>query len=269
MKARIDLDATTVAVDLERPISLAREVSFGAGDARFFGAAPAVARPLVLPEFPGRVDQGGSCNCSTLTLTPHCHGTHTECVGHLTREPLDAWRLAPPGWLWCELVSVLPQLVASPGTTPESSDPPPRPGDHLVTRRALLDAWPERTLAPARALVLRTRESTGGSNPPYFSREAAQLLVERGIEHLVVDLPSLDRTHDAGRLTAHRLFFGLPPRTSELARATRARCTVTELAHIPETVRDGSYLLELQVPAIAGDAVPSRPLLFALAGSIS
>jgi hypothetical protein len=117
--------------------------------------------------------------------------------------------------------------------------------------------------------VLRTGESTDGSNPPYLSREAAQLLVERGIEHLVVDLPSLDRTHDEGRLTAHRIFFGLPPHASELARATRARCTVTELARIPDTVRDGSYLLELQVPAIAGDAVPSRPLLFALAGSIS
>src|SRR5262249_48644983 len=146
---------------------------------------------------------------------------------------------------------------------------PPRPGDHLVTRRALLGAWPEHTLAPARALVLRTGGGTGGSNPPYFSREAAQLLVERGIEHLVVDLPSLDRTHAEGRLPAHRIFFALPPGTSELARATRARCTVTELAHIPESVRDGGYLLELQVPAIAGDAVPSRPLLFALAGSIS
>jgi len=86
-----------------------------------------------------------------------------------------------------------------------------------------------------------------------------------GIEHLVVDLPSIDRAHDEGRLTAHRLFFGLPAGQTALARAARSTCTVTELAYIPDEAVDGPYLLELQVPAINGDAVPSRPLLYAVA----
>ena len=100
--------------------------------------------------------------------------------------------------------------------------------------------------------------------PPYLTREAAGLLVERGIAHLVVDLPSLDRSRDEGRLTAHRIFFGLPPASTALAEATRPEATVTELAFVPDEVRDGAYLLELQVPALAGDAVPSRPLLYPL-----
>ena len=33
---------------------------------------------------------------------------------------------------------------------------------------------------------------------------------------------------------------------------------------MPEALADGAYLLELQVPALGGDAVPSRPLLYAL-----
>ena len=33
---------------------------------------------------------------------------------------------------------------------------------------------------------------------------------------------------------------------------------------MPDTLADGAYLLELQVPALGGDAVPSRPLLYAL-----
>ena len=82
--------------------------------------------------------------------------------------------------------------------------------------------------------------------------------------HLVVDLPSIDRAQDEGRLTAHRIFFGLPPAVTQLAAATRATATVTELAYIPESVADGPYLLELQVPALGGDAVPSRPLLYRL-----
>lgn len=104
-------------------------------------------------------------------------------------------------------------------------------------------------------------ESVG---PPYLSREAAQLLVTRGILHLIVDVPSLDRTHDDGRLTAHRIFFGLPPDSAQLGAATRPDATVTEFAFAPDTLPDDAYLLELQVPALAGDAVPSRPLLYPL-----
>jgi len=62
------------------------------------------------------------------------------------------------------------------------------------------------------------------------------------------------------------VFFGLPPRAVQLAAATRASATVTELAFIPDSVADGAYLLELQVPALGGDAVPSRPLLYAVSG---
>jgi hypothetical protein len=88
--------------------------------------------------------------------------------------------------------------------------------------------------------------------------------VSRGVLHLVVDLPSIDRAHDEGRLTAHRLFFGLPRGSVRLAEATRAAATITELAFVPEALTDGAYLLELQVPALGGDAVPSRPLLYPL-----
>ena len=108
----------------------------------------------------------------------------------------------------------------------------------------------------------KARRDYTDSTPPYLSREAAEFLVARGIEHLVVDLPSIDRSHDEGRLTAHRVFFGLPRGASSLALAERARATVTELAYIPSEVADGPYLLQIQVPAIGGDAVPSRPLLY-------
>ena len=109
----------------------------------------------------------------------------------------------------------------------------------------------------------RVRDYTG-QTPPYLTQEAAEWLVERAIMHLVVDLPSIDRAQDEGRLTAHRIFFGLPPAVTQLSAATRATATVTELAYIPESVADGPYLLELQVPALGGDAVPSRPLLYRL-----
>jgi len=68
---------------------------------------------------------------------------------------------------------------------------------------------------------------------PYLTPAAARFLVERGIEHLVLDVPSADRADDEGRLSAHRIFFGLPSGSQALAEATRAQCTITELPSYP------------------------------------
>jgi hypothetical protein len=65
-------------------------------------------------------------------------------------------------------------------------------------------------------------------------------------------------------LTAHRIFFGLPVGGSTLSDARRRECTITELAYIPDSLADGWYFLSLQTPAITGDAVPSRPVLYPL-----
>ena len=307
----IDFGHGPVRIDLGRPISLAIDLDFSEQQPRHFGAPRATSRPFAVPGFSGSVEHGASCNCQTLTLIPHCNGTHTECVGHLTREPLDAHRVAPLGFVPAILVSIEPVDASTSG---ETTDPTPHSGDTLITRRALEKSWHFATAAgtgvaaaagagaagttgvratgttsaaataeatasrttPAafepRALIIRTlpnqpdkqHQNYSDSTPPYLSREAAGLLLERGIEHLVVDLPSIDRARDEGRLTAHRIFFGLPPGSTMLAQATRARATVTELAYIPDAAPDGPYLLELQVPALGGDAVPSRPLLYRL-----
>lgn len=269
MNARLEVGGREVGVDLSSPHDLSVELDFQGPQARHFGAPRATSQPYSVPGFPGSVALGASCNCDAITLIPHCNGTHTECAGHLTREPLHAQRVVPRGLLPALLLSV--KSVSSEQTS-EGSDPAPVAGDRLVTRGAVQAAWPAQPQFAARALVIRTlpneaakrnRDYTDNSSP-YLTREAARYIIERGIEHLIVDLPSIDRSHDQGRLTAHRLFFGLPPGESTLARAARSHCTVTELAYIPDTAADGSYLLELQVPAINGDAVPSRPLLYGL-----
>jgi len=269
LPAWIVFDGRDLGIDTANPVSLALQLDFAGAQPRHFGAPPASARPFEVGGFKGSVARGASCNCEVLTLIPHCNGTHTECVGHLTRERLDVSRIAPYGFVPALLVSLEPQPAAD---TDESSSPAPQPGDLLITRSALEAQWPAELPFAPRALVIRTRPNSADKAgrdysqqmPPYVSQPAAQLLVERGIRHLVVDVPSIDRAHDEGALTAHRIFFGLPAGSTELARAARANSTITELAFVPEGLRDGPYLLELQLPALGGDAVPSRPLLYAL-----
>jgi hypothetical protein len=289
--ARLDLDGVTVLADLAAGASLARPLEFHGPQLRCFGAPAAQNVPLVLDGFNGRVAQGASCNASVLTLAPHANTTHTEAVGHLTIERVDAWRIIPQRLLPAVLLTVQPQRAADSG---EGSVPPPDPEDLLITAAAIARAWPAALAARlgVRAAVIRTLPNEryrfsdppnapapmapmvapmvapiatpATTPPPFLSLEAMRSLVERGIEHLVLDVPSADRTSDGGALTAHRVFFGLPPQSTQLAASTRAECTLTELAYVADTISDGWYLLSLQAPAIAGDAVPSRPVLYPL-----
>src|SRR5437016_3350251 len=138
VNARIELGARVLGIDLSHPVSVAVALDFRGSQPRHFGAPRASSRPFEAPGFLGSVERGASCNCETLTLIPHCNGTHTECVGHLTREPLDAHRVAPFGLLPALLVSIEP-VDAS--TSRESTHPTPHPDDQLITRHALVKSW--------------------------------------------------------------------------------------------------------------------------------
>ena len=93
MYARVPVDGREVSVDLARPVDLALELDFSGPQPRHFGAPRASSRPFETPGFgfKGSVERGSSCNCDLITIVPHCNGTHTEAVGHLTRERLDAY----------------------------------------------------------------------------------------------------------------------------------------------------------------------------------
>lgn len=246
---RVRFDAAT---------ALALELDFDGPQPRHFGAPAATSAPLTVGAFNGEVARGASCNCRSITLVPHCNGTHTESVAHLTLAHLPLHRFVPVGPIPALLLSI---AVARAADSDEDSQPAPQPGDELVTRRAIVAAWPQQLPFAPRALLLRSRgRSAPAENPPYLSRQAAEEIVARGIEHLVLDLPSADRSSDEGRLTAHRLFFGLPAGSNRSGDATRPFCTITELACFPDSIADGPCALLLQLPAFTGDAVPSRPI---------
>jgi kynurenine formamidase len=234
---------------------------FNEAQPTFFGAAAASAQPVTAGSFVGDVRHGGSCNCSIHTLVPHCNGTHTECVGHITEERLSVRELAVRHLSAALLISV----------TPESSTDVP--GDKVISLSALQAALGGARLQDYRALVVRTlpndsskltRNYDAGPMPPYFTVEAMRYIVEREIDTLVVDLPSIDRAQDGGKLAAHRLFWGMPAGDTTAANATRQHATITEMAFIDAAVCDGAYLLNLQVAPFTIDAAPSRPILLPL-----
>jgi len=258
--------------DVSAPADLAIVLEFDGAQPSFFVATPASSEPLRLGGFTGSVASGASCNCAVHSLAPHCHGTHTECVGHVTRSPVTIASLTPVAPAVALVVSVLPEPLGEraagvPGGRAAGTD--------LVITRDTLEAAAAAWLgAPFTAVVIRTlpnspdkrhRAYSGSPSPaPYFLPDTVRWLVERAVSSLVVDLPSLDRADDGGHLAAHREFWGLPQGSDDAAAATRGWALVTELAYVPDSVPDGLYLLDLQVPAFGADAAPSRPVLYPL-----
>lgn len=254
-----------------RAVSLSIPLDFDGPQPGFFGAPPARRKALEAGGFTGDTRQGGSCNCEVLVLTPHCNGTHTECVGHITEERATVPELV--GTVLCPalLVSIHPaRLDSSNDSGPEQAEG----SDLVISKAALQAAW--EPLAPAdhaKALVIRTlpnhtdkcqRDWMQPPAPPWITREAAQWIVAQGIEHLLVDMPSVDRADDGGELVTHRIFWGLRQGSRTLTAAERPGASITEMIFADDETEDGLYLLNLQYPEFASDAVPSRPVLHPL-----
>lgn len=260
MLLTIEVDGRRYRARSAAAVSLAIAIDSDDPKVLAFGVDPPSKHAISGPGFVGETRRGGSCNVVEHRVVPHCHGTHTECIGHLVDEPVSVNDVLRESLIPATLLSVAPEAAAD--------------GDLQVTDRGLRAAL-ERVSAPGfrRAIVLRTlpngtaklRARYDGAAPPaYLTAAAGGLLAELGCEHLVVDLPSLDRMVDGGKLAAHRAFFGLPAGSRRLADATRRHCTATELAFVPDEVADGLYLLDLQLAPLAADAAPSRPMLLPL-----
>ena len=266
----LDIAGRRFSVDVEDCHDLSIPMEFDGPQPSFFGAPIASSTPLTAGDFTGDVRLGASCNCSTYSLTPHCTGTHTECVGHITHDRLSVRDIAREALIPAILLTVALRTTA---TTHEQSLPAPHPGDLLITRDELELAAQRHPVAGFRAVIVRTLPNSPDKQhriydtahpPAYFSSDAMKWMVAHGIDHLVVDVPSVDRASDQGYLTAHRLFWGMPPALTDALLATRAHATITELAYIDDAIDDGPYLLNLQVAPFASDAAPSRPFLMRL-----
>ncbi|MEM1323081.1 MAG: cyclase family protein [Bacteroidota bacterium] len=234
--------------NLAHPLNLAIPLREGPNTVNCFYAPLMETTPVVAGDFIGSTQAGGPVNFLNVKLNPHGNGTHTECVGHIAKEPHSINQRLRSYHHIAKLVSVYPTRQDS--------------GDRVILRTQI-----EELLQPGevQALILRTLPNDeqkltrhySGTNPPYLHHEATQYLVSCGIEHLLIDLPSVDREEDSGQLLSHKAFWQYPDKT-------RNNSTITELIYVAESIEDGLYLLNLQIAAFEIDVSPSKPVIYAL-----
>jgi kynurenine formamidase len=239
-------------IDLSKPIDISIPISnTDENPIAWYLNKPEIS-PVVVGDWIGKVSEGkSSTNFNNIYFNPHGHGTHTECLGHITREFYSINDSLKHFFFFVELISIEPESIGE---------------DLVITKsqiqKALNENLPE-------ALIIRTlpneneklSKKYSNTNPAYLSEEAAIFIRESGIKHLLIDLPSVDRENDEGKLLAHKAFWNVK-NVDNLNEDARLDCTITEMIFVDNQVLDGNYILNLQIASFVNDASPSKPILY-------
>ncbi|MGB0863843.1 MAG: cyclase family protein [Saprospiraceae bacterium] len=247
MKISINFNNNPFSADLNQPIDISIPLKEGMETVNCFWATYMDVAPVRMGSFVGSTQEGGAVNFKTVKFTPHGNGTHTECVGHISKEVYTINQSLKQFHFVSQLISIYPQKQEN--------------GDRVITKEQLEGELIE----GIQAIVIRTQPNDdlklqtnySGTNPPFIHHEAIEYLVKHGIEHLLLDLPSVDREEDDGKLLAHKAFWKYPENI-------RTNATITELIYVDNRVKDGLYLLNIQIASFELDASPSKPVLYKL-----
>lgn len=251
MKIITKFNAQSYQVDLNQPLDISLPLKEGMDTVNCFWITYMDVEPVRMGSFVGSTNEGGSVNVKTVKFTPHGNGTHTECVGHISKEVYTINQSLKNFHFIAQLLSIYPQKQEN--------------GDRVITKNQLEGQLTE----GIKALIIRTqpnddlkmRTNYSGTNPPYIHHEAMKYIVDSGIEHLLVDLPSVDREEDGGQLLAHKAFWKYPE-------TTRENATITEFIYAKNEIKDGIFLLNIQIASFEIDASPSKPVLYELKKTI-
>ena len=261
MKAEVEIGNKKYNVDFSKGIDITIPLKFNGEQPNTYGVNTASSKPYQDGHFIGDTREGGPCNFETYSLTPHCNGTHTECIGHITDERIDVLSSLNEEIIPSTLISITPKLST------ENYKPELASDDIVITKEDLGLQLKDVNTEFLRGLIIRTLPNPESKKSrdymknisSFFSIEAMKYIVSLGVEHLLVDTPSVDRLLDDGHLSAHNIFW--ETKEKEFNMNTKNK-TFTEMIFASEDVKDGNYLLNLQIPAFVSDAAPSRPILY-------
>lgn len=253
MKCEIKIDNKSLFIDLNSPLDISMPLSNKVNNPSAWYVSPPLIEPVKENGFIGSVKEGCPVNFRNIFFNPHAHGTHTECVGHITNEVYSINKLLTTFHHIALVVSITPETVTKNTGTREI-------GDKIITLEQIKAALGN---TKPKAIVIRTlpnheeklTHQYSNTNPAYLCHEAAKFITDSGIEHLLIDLPSVDKEKDNGELLAHKAFWKYPT-------DTQFHKTITELIYVSNSIVDGKYILNLQIAPFENDATPSKPVLY-------
>ena len=236
-------------ISSKNAVDLSIQNNFSGNAPTFYNSSQPSNKPLISENFVGNVKQGGSCNVPVISLNIHCTGTHTECEGHVNNSNVSVVDACPIGLIPAILITVEPELS---NDTNESYHVK-CDGELVITKKSIQKKIRElhsgliiRTIPNDKSKISRNYDKIIA---PFFTNQAIDYVVSEGVEHLLIDLPSVDKANDGGKLGNHKRFF-------------KYGKTISELLFIEDSISDGFGFLQIQIPNWSLDAVPSRPIFY-------
>ncbi|CAA0171575.1 Kynurenine formamidase [Tenacibaculum maritimum] len=245
MIASIVYKSKNYKIDLLAPIDISIPINTSKQSINAWYIEDPKIYPVSTGEWIGSVAEGADINFNTIQFNPHSHITHTECVGHITKKVHSINEKLQNFFFLAEVITVAPEMLH---------------GDEVISKKQLSFALGRKKRD---AIVIRTLPNLpdkksrrySNTNPPYLLAEAAAYLQEIGVQHLLIDLPSVDKEKDGGQLLSHNAFWNTQG-------AIRFDATITEFIYVPNEVSDGTYFLNLMIAPFENDASPSKPILY-------
>lgn len=235
-------------IETSKPLDISIPLRAGVQNVNAWYVDPVSIEPVRTEHFTGSVKEGGTVNFKNIAFNPHGNGTHTECVGHISVEDYSINKELKEFHFFAELITVKPI----------------EEGEDQVIK--LEDIKSKTAHVNAEALVLRTLPNPeskrdfqySNTNPPYLEAGVLEYLNSIGIDHFLIDLPSVDKEFDDGKLREHHAFWNYP--SDNIHRQK----TITEMVYVPDSISDGTYFMNLQIASFENDASPSKPVLYEL-----
>jgi arylformamidase len=264
---KFNVNNSEYQIDTLEGIDISIPLNFHGNQPNIYDVDKASAKAFDSGEFIGDTRRGGSCNFEEYKLIPHCNGTHTECVGHISDERIYINETLKDTFFLSTLITV--SLVRA-LETGDNYSPHKVKEDKMITKTSIENALKKLKPENFEGLIIRTLPNDDSKksrrysvNPsPFFSIDAMKLVKELNIKHLLVDIPSVDRARDEGRLTTHHIFWDVKQGSHDVDKVSHSLNTITEMIYVPDTVKDGLYMLNLQIAPFEADASPSRPVIF-------
>lgn len=245
MLATIQIKTQKYKIDLSKPLDISIPTIASKSNINAWYTNEPKIEPAKDGDWIASVKEGACINFNNIFFNPHAHSTHTECVGHITEKVHSINKNLKQFFFLAEVITVAPEKENE---------------DFVISKKQLQFAIGNKK---REAIIIRTIPNTteklskqySHTNPPYLLEDAAVYLRDKGVKHLLIDLPSVDKEKDECKLLAHNAFWNTKG-------SIRFDATITEFIFVPNAIEDGRYFLNLQIASFENDATPSKPILY-------
>ena len=245
MITTIQYNSRKLQIDLLKPLDISMPIRASKKNVNAWYIDEPKIEPVRDGEWIAAVSEGADVNFNTISFNPHAHGTHTECVGHITERVHSINQNLKTFFFLAEVITVAPENDNE---------------DKVISKKQIQFALGNKKRD---AVILRTIPNTrdklsrqySHTNWPYLKEDAVKFLVNKGVKHLLIDVPSIDKENDGGELLGHNAFWNTKGKL-------RLDATITEFIYVSNKIEDGEYFLNLQIAPFENDASPSKPILY-------